>query len=503
MNKTRKSLLNAITSVLLSLINGLTSIIVIQKIIEIYGSDFNGLNSTVNQLINMLLVVEGGFTLAISVSLFAPLTNDDFDLINRILSASEKIFKKIGWLFLLLGTIVTIIASILIKSNLPYTIIFLSFYMMVVSTFINLYFSTKYRIVLQTDLKEYIINLFQAFFLVISQLIILFVISIEANMLYIRFVMMMSAVMTSVSIIIYVKRRYSQLSFSEIPDFEGIKGTKDVFVQKITSVLYGAFPMIFISMTVGTKFASVYIVYNNIFSLVKSIIYSVVNAPRIGFGRIISEKDKKYVYKVFSLYEFSILTILMYALLCLAVLIRPFMNLYTRNMADQNYNNQVLIIIMILVMFFEVIHIPSGNIINMAGKFKIGKRIQTIAAICLIGMMLVFNIFYGFYGILFAILCTAILLAVLEIGYIYKVFFQMPLKAFLTPVLKMTLFCFFVFYFQNNICSFEINNFFNLFCYGLLVALINGGLLLLYIFIFEKNKFLSILAYTKGVFNKK
>lgn len=193
----------------------------------------------------------------------------------------------------------------------------------------------------------------------------------------------------------------------------------------------------------------------------------------------------------------------MYALLCLAVLIRPFMNLYTRNMADQNYNNQVLIIIMILVMFFEVIHIPSGNIINMAGKFKIGKRIQTIAAICLIGMMLVFNIFYGFYGILFAILCTAILLAVLEIGYIYKVFFQMPLKAFLTPVLKMTLFCFFVFYFQNNICSFEINNFFNLFCYGLLVALINGGLLLLYIFIFEKNKFLSILAYTKGVFNKK
>lgn len=69
MNKTRNSIYNAITSLLLTMLNGLTSIVIIQKIIEVYGSDFNGLNSTVNQLINMLLVVEGGFTLAISVSL--------------------------------------------------------------------------------------------------------------------------------------------------------------------------------------------------------------------------------------------------------------------------------------------------------------------------------------------------------------------------------------------------------------------------------------------------
>lgn len=99
MNKTRNSIYNAITSLLLTMLNGLTSIVIIQKIIEVYGSDFNGLNSTVNQLINMLLVVEGGFTLAISVSLFKPLTENDKTQVNSILSASRNIFKKIGLLF--------------------------------------------------------------------------------------------------------------------------------------------------------------------------------------------------------------------------------------------------------------------------------------------------------------------------------------------------------------------------------------------------------------------
>lgn len=503
MNKTKKSLLNAITSVILSLINGLTSIVVIQKIIEIYGSDFNGLNSTVNQLINMLLVVEGGFTLAISVSLFAPLTSGDYSLINSILSASEKIFKKIGWVFLFLGTLVTLIASILIKSSLPYYIIFLSFYMMVFSTFINLYFSTKYRIVLQTDLKEYVINLLQLFFLVISQISILIIINNKYNMLYIRFIMMMNAILTSISINLYVKKKYSKVSFSELPDFGGIKGTGDVFVQKITSVLYGAFPMLFISMSVGTIFASVYIVYNNIFSLVKNLIYSIVNAPRIGFGRIISEKDKKYVFKVFSLYEYCILVLLLYALLCLGLLIRPFMNLYTRNIADGNYNNQFLIVIMLIIMFFEVIHIPSGNIINMAGKFKVGKSIQTVAAINLIIMMIVLNIFFGFYGILVAILFTAILLAILEIGYVYRIFFKMSLVTFFIPTLKITLFSWLSFYFQNSMFHVTITNFLDLFIYAMFIALFNAFILGAYSFIFEKRKSLLLLEYVKNTFKKR
>lgn len=142
-------------------------------------------------------------------------------------------------------------------------------------------------------MKEYVINLIQIVLMIFSQTAILVILYLEMDMILIRSVLMLSSLISSLLIFMITKKKYSYINYSEKPNYKEIKGTKDVFVQKITSVLYGAFPMVFISMTVGTTFASVYIVYNNIFSLVKNIIYSLVNAPRIGFGRIIQERDKK------------------------------------------------------------------------------------------------------------------------------------------------------------------------------------------------------------------
>lgn len=502
MNKTRNSIYNAITSLLLTMLNGLTSIVIIQKIIEVYGSDFNGLNSTVNQLINMLLVVEGGFTLAISVSLFKPLTENNKTQVNSILSASRNIFKKIGLLFLIIGTIASVVITLLIKSSLPYSIIFFSFFSMIFSTFINLYYATKYRIVLQTDMKEYIINLIQIVLMIFSQAAILVILYLEMDMILIRSVLMLSSLISSVLIFIITKKKYSYINYSEKPNYKEIKGTKDVFVQKITSVLYGAFPMVFISMTVGTTFASVYIVYNNIFSLVKNIIYSLVNAPRIGFGRIIQERDKKSVFKLFKLYEFIIIFILIFSINCLVLLIEPFIGLYTARIADPIYKNFVLVILMTLILFFEIIHIPSGNIINMAGKFKVGKIIQTIASVILIISMIVMNLLYGFFGILVAVLVTAVILAILEITYIYIYYFEESLFKFIFPLLKICTFSYVMVNLQKMLIDLSVENYFNLFILAIFIGILNLILLIIYCFIFENKIFRNLWSYFKVFTNK-
>ena len=73
MNRNKITMLNAISAMLLTLVNGVLGIVVTKLVIEYFGSDFNGLNSTANQIINVLLVIEGGFTLASNVVLFTPL----------------------------------------------------------------------------------------------------------------------------------------------------------------------------------------------------------------------------------------------------------------------------------------------------------------------------------------------------------------------------------------------------------------------------------------------
>jgi hypothetical protein len=55
----------------------------------------------VNQIVNVLLILEGGFTLASNVALFDPVSREDYLTSNGILSATRNKFKKIGALFLI------------------------------------------------------------------------------------------------------------------------------------------------------------------------------------------------------------------------------------------------------------------------------------------------------------------------------------------------------------------------------------------------------------------
>lgn len=456
MSKSKKAIYNAATSIILTLLNGLFSILIIQKVVLQYGSDFNGLNATVSQFVNFLLVIEGGFTLATTVALFSPLETSNVSLINKILSASNKNFKKIGLLFFIVGSFLSFISIIFVKSNLPNYIIFLSFFLTIFSTSINLALGSTYKAILQASQREYSLNIIQIILLIITQILTIFSINMNFPMLSIRVISTIGSLITTLLIILFCKSQFKFVDLKENPDFSKIKGTKDLIVQKITSVLYGTTPILFISMTAGTSYVSVYVIYNSIFSLVKNLIYAVVNAPRSGFGALLSNKTKDEVYEYFREFEFVVHNLLCIILTITMILILPFIKLYTKDINDVNYINYFLPIIMALTIFFEISHIPSGNIINMSGNFKVGKNIQLIASFILIISMLILNLIMGFVGVLIAVLLTAIVLAMLEIYYIHKVFFQQSILKYIISKIPGIMFSLFIIFISKKIyISFE------------------------------------------------
>ncbi len=127
----------AISAIGLTVTQGLLGLIVLKLVISRFGSDFNGLNSTATQLVSMLLIVEGGFTLVANVALFKPLANNNYDEINAIMAATKKTFYKIGIIFLVLGVAISIGYTFVINSGLPKSIIVSVLLMTVISTFLT------------------------------------------------------------------------------------------------------------------------------------------------------------------------------------------------------------------------------------------------------------------------------------------------------------------------------------------------------------------------------
>ena len=161
--------------------------------------------------------------------------------------------------------------------------------------------------------------------------------------------------------------------------------------------------------------------------MIKSLLHGLIDAPRLGFGQMVTERTRSEIWDVFKQYEYAAFLAVFTLLTTVCTLILPFINLYTKGIADINYLDGTIALLMVLIAFIEMIHIPSGHMINMAGEFKISRNFQTIACVFLLITMFIGGNFWGIYGMLSALLLTAILLAFMELGYIHTRFFEKKL----------------------------------------------------------------------------
>lgn len=476
-DRTKSSLLNAITMVMQTGIISLLSLISTNLILKNYGSDFNGVVATASQFINLLLIVEGGFSLAINVALFKPYVDNDVDKINAIMSASKNTFLKIGFLFFILGFGVSLIYPLFIKSNLDYLTIFLTFLMVISATAFNLLFVIKSQILFQVGQKEYTYTFWGAIINLLSSLTTIILVSLKVNMLLVRVSIFFYSIINGIMIILLYKKYFPYVNTKVKPDYSKIKGTKDIMVQKLTSVVYLSTPLLYISTFISTKMSSVYSVYYSIYNIIKMFLTSMLTAPINGFGQLLANSKLEHVYRKFKTYEYIVILAATVLLSSVLVVILPFISLYTRSITDINYIDQAIAILLAAILFLEVIHIPAGNIINISGNFKVARNIQIIACILLVTSLGIFGYLFGIYGILIGTVITNIVLATLEIWYTHTHIFKSNLKDFFKKLIVNLCLLLLVVTIGNKVLP-ELNNYIMFFVFGFITLIITFSIVI-------------------------
>ncbi len=475
-SRSKNSLYNAITAMMMTLVNGLLGIVVTGFVLARFGSDFNGLNSTANQIVNVLLILEGGFTMASNVALFAPLTQGDYPTVNGVLAATRRKFMRVGAIFLGAGTLIAVLYGLVANSNLSFEFVTTLILMTVVPAAFNLFYATTYRVLLQTQQKEYVINIITIFTIGGGHITNIVMIAMGGPMWAVRFNTMVFALFNSLLIAFWVKRKAPFLDFKVPQRPELIKGTGDVMAQRITGVIYNSAPIVFLSIspTGGTVLASVYAVYNNVFIMVKSLLHSFIDAPRLSFGQMLTERKKDEVWQVYAQYEYLAFFATFLLVTTCGALILPFIALYTGDLADAiNYYDMRIALLMVAIAALEMIHIPSGHLINMAGHFRVSRNIQVISCIVLVVTMSVGGIVWGIYGMLSAILLCAVLLCVMEMGYVHVCFFPRKLLSLARLVLPLIATGAVLCYFEMRL-PLHFDNYLLFIIYGAGFAALNG-----------------------------
>lgn len=375
-SKFRKTSKNLIFQLLYQVINLVLGLIVPSLVIKTYGSEVNGLTSTVKQLITLVTLAKAGISTAATFSMYKLVNEVDKGKIAQVLNAVKKTFLKISAIVLLVGITSSIVFAIVQTGALAKQYVFLACFLFCLNAVIDIAFTMHFNVFFSATQDKYYISIG----LLISTLVMY---GIQFLVIFTKshFVLLYSASVFGVIIkiaflsVIY-KKKYApyKLSKQEQEKVNGEKvrlfGVGYATLNEVAHCAVTATQTIILAIMCGFKEASVYGVYLMVIDallLVGQVFYTSFSPS---YCSIIAEGNVKRVNYVFSIFQYAYYLLNTFMFMCATLLLMPFVKVYTIGVVDIDYENYVLAFGMILYGLFSAYRIPYNITVSGVGAFK-------------------------------------------------------------------------------------------------------------------------------------
>ena len=159
MNLRKSTFYNMLFSLLLQVVTMINGLIVPRLILGTFGSNINGLVSSITQFLNYISIIEGGLGSVILAALYKAVAQNDNEKVSSILVATKKFFREIGFIYIGYAVVLSLVYPSFVKTNLSYYEISLLVYVIAFSSFVQYMFSAPYRLLIVAEQTGYIVSL--------------------------------------------------------------------------------------------------------------------------------------------------------------------------------------------------------------------------------------------------------------------------------------------------------------------------------------------------------
>lgn len=488
MNK-RRNLKNVIYAFIGQLVVLGLSLFVPRFVLTGYGSDTNGLLSTVGQIIAYMTLLEAGIGQAARNELYRYVKDDVFDKENSssVMTLSRKVYRNTTKIYALLILVLAVVLPFIIKTDLSYLTVFLVILIEGASSVISFYFVQNYTNILIVDGKQYVNANIDLVFkgLVYAIKIVMALLGVNIILMEIGFF-----IATLVKIFIYekyVKKHYGWIDYNANIEGKKLKDRGPYIIMEIAWTVFSSTDMIVISMFCSTKKSSVYAIYYMVFITINKLADAVFTSLKFNLGQIF-HKDKEQYKQTHDVFN-SVFVGALSALLAVAYyLCIPFITLYTDGVSDTDYIDPALPMGFCLIYLLSWCRMVSEHLIGVAGYAKKLSKVSIIEVVINIVLSVIFVNRFGISGVLYA---TVIALP-LKVIYCNILADRVILKRSVFTTVKILLVNIALFVILAS-CKYFINvnidNYLTFFIYGVCFTLCSAVIFLIANVLANKNVF--------------
>lgn len=398
MSSSKKLRYNTIASGANQIINVLYGLIVPQLIIIYYGSSVNGLQNSISNFLSIIAICDCGVSTVIQSALYEPLAKNKNKDINCILSASTKFFNIVLWILIAYNVLLVFFYPIVVHNEFDYIYTASLIAAIGVSSFSQYYFGIVDNILLQADQKAYVSEIIQGASLILIIIVSVIEIKLGLSIQIVKLSTSLIFLVRPLFLRLYVNNHYSVERYIHY-NHNPIEQKWNGLAQHIAAIVLNNTPVIVLTFFATLQDVSIYAVYAMIVLGVKAIFLSLTNGIRPYIGELWAKQELDELNQVFDWTEWVIHSATVIIFGSVALLIVPFVKVYTLGVHDANY------IVPIFAAFFTLAHashslrLPYNIMILACNHYKQTQNNYLFVAIINIVVSIVGVLLWGLIGV--------------------------------------------------------------------------------------------------------
>lgn len=494
--KSKVTLLNVASSIIMQLVSVISALIVPRLILETFGSNVNGLVSSISQFLNYITLVEGGITSVISANLYKPLVEGDTEKVSSILATARSFYRKIGIIFVGYSVVIGLIYPLVVNTGYDYWYIFALTLVLSIGLMLQYMFSLTFSTLLNADKKVYFVSIISSILTIANIFLTLIVVKLFPDIIALKLASAILFALRPLIYGIYIKKHFN-INWKTEKDNSLIAQRWNGFAINLAFFIHTSTDITLLTFFSDLKTVSVYGVYYLIVSKISVVLHSIVSGIEPTIGQAYAKNNEEELNKKMDLYEFIILLTVGILFLMTALLITPFVMIYTNGITDANYYQPLFGVVLVLAEALYLLRSPHVSLAYAANKFReitmpayIEALINIVVSIVLIQKM-------GLVGIAIGTLIGMMYRGAFHVYFTSKLVLSRPQKIFYKKLLIFLIPSVIGFILCSNV--FPITNFTILswIIHAIIYGIICGSLFLVVCSIFFKKELVLLKNYIK------
>ncbi len=429
----KKLALNTITSLLLQFTTVVCGFILPRLILGTYGSDVNGLITSITQFLGVITLLDLGVGSVVQSVLYKPLAEKDKKKISEIYISAKRFFTRLALILLAYVVVLMVVYPLIVNKSFNYSYTAILIAVISISSFGQYFFGIVNSLLLNADQKGYIQYSAQIITLILNTIACSILILMDCPIHIVKLTTSIIFLTRPLFLNWYVNKHYNidkKIKYTEEP----IKQKWNGMAQHFAAYVLGGTDNIVLTLLSTLANVSIYSVYNIVIMGVKNAFLSMTNGFQSLIGEMLAKKEIDKLKVFFGYVEWILHTGTTLVFGCTGILIVSFVQVYTKGINDADYVQPLFGVLITIANAGHCLRLPYNILILAAGHYKQTQSNYIVAMILNIIISVATVKIWGLIGVSIGTLVAMTYQTIWMAWYDSKNIIKWPFKNFLKQV---------------------------------------------------------------------